>query len=556
MSGHSKWHSIKHAKGAADAARRKSSLASRQIEVAARAPVAPTSRGNPSLRHGDQARESSMPKDNIERAIKRGTGELEGVTYESVNYEGYAPHGVAVYVETLTDNRNRTGAEIKNIFRRNGGSLAEPGAVAWQFERKGVIILDKSAGSEDELMLAAPGRRRGHRRSGRHVADHDAARSPQQCVMRSPKPVSPSRAPISRCCQKPTIALDSEASAKQVLHVIDALEEHDDVQNVYANFDIPDSVLASRDGLTVAGPNVGDPAPEFKLAGVAGNDHRDYSLAKPVARKWCCVLPRRLHAWPAPRSSARTLARSTDRGPLHSGPRHLHARRRQARALHRQAHLPVSAAGRHRQGGGQGLRHRRADRCEALDLHPRRRASCSIGLRRRVDRRDVASASTLKRNWPNSTHAWWARRSDAHWSSNPPGRPAMDLDVARDFVRQHHRAVMVTNRADGPPPTLARDVRPRRRRACGREHGKPRSRPRTCGGIRRCRCACSARSSTDPGSDRRHSRGRLSRAVMEPLVDYYRTVSGEHPIGPVPAAMEHEHVIMRRAHSPGPNVSG
>ena len=96
-----------------------------------------------------------MPKDNIERAIKRGTGELEGVTYETVNYEGYATNGVAVFVEALTDNRNRTGAEIKNIFTRNGGSLAEPGAVAWQFERKGVIILDKSAATEDDLMLAA-----------------------------------------------------------------------------------------------------------------------------------------------------------------------------------------------------------------------------------------------------------------------------------------------------------------------------------------------------------------------------------------------------------------
>ena len=102
-----------------------------------------------------KARDASMPKDNIERAIKRGTGELEGVTYESITYEGYATNGVAVYVETLTDNRNRTGAEIKNVFTRNGGSLAEPGAVAWQFERKGVIILDKSAATEDDLMLAA-----------------------------------------------------------------------------------------------------------------------------------------------------------------------------------------------------------------------------------------------------------------------------------------------------------------------------------------------------------------------------------------------------------------
>src|SRR6185312_2000895 len=127
----------------------------RQIEVAARSGGGDME-GNPTLRTMVQkARDASMPKDNIERAIKRGTGELEGVTYEQVNYEGYAPHGVAVYVETLTDNRNRTGAEVKNAFTRNGGSLAEPGAVSWQFERKGVIQLEKSATSEDDLMLAA-----------------------------------------------------------------------------------------------------------------------------------------------------------------------------------------------------------------------------------------------------------------------------------------------------------------------------------------------------------------------------------------------------------------
>ena len=127
----------------------------RQIEVAARDGGGDVE-ANPTLRTMIQkARDASMPKDNIERAIKRGTGELEGVTYETINYEGYATNGVAVFVEVLTDNRNRTGADIKNIFTRNGGSLAEPGAVAWQFERKGVIILEKSAATEDDLMLAA-----------------------------------------------------------------------------------------------------------------------------------------------------------------------------------------------------------------------------------------------------------------------------------------------------------------------------------------------------------------------------------------------------------------
>src|SRR5262245_19784116 len=155
MSGHSKWHSIKHAKGAADAARGKAfARLARQIEVAARDGGGDVD-ANPTLRTMVQkARDASMPKDNIERAIKRGTGELEGVTYESITYEGYATNGVAVYVEALTDNRNRTGSEVKNVFTRNGGSLAEPGAVAWQFERKGVVTVARSA-SEDDLMLVA-----------------------------------------------------------------------------------------------------------------------------------------------------------------------------------------------------------------------------------------------------------------------------------------------------------------------------------------------------------------------------------------------------------------
>ena len=156
MSGHSKWHSIKHKKGAADAARGKLfARLCREIEVAAR-----TGGGDPDSNATLQtkiqkARDASVPKDNIENAVKRGTGELEGVQYEQLNYEGYAPNGVAVLVECLSDNRNRTGSEIKNIFSRNGGSLAEPGAVAWQFERKGVILIDGDGVDEEALMDAA-----------------------------------------------------------------------------------------------------------------------------------------------------------------------------------------------------------------------------------------------------------------------------------------------------------------------------------------------------------------------------------------------------------------
>ncbi len=185
-----------------------------------------------------------MPKDNIERAIKRGTGELEGVTYENITYEGYATNGVAVYVETLSDNRNRTGSEIKNVFTRNGGSLSEPGAVAWQFERKGVLMLEKSAATEDDLMLAAleagaeditdqgdtwqitsaPG--------DLHVV-RDALEEAGIAVTSTDLTMLPTT----------TVELDEASKAKSVLRVIDALEEHDDVQNVYANFDIPDDVL-------------------------------------------------------------------------------------------------------------------------------------------------------------------------------------------------------------------------------------------------------------------------------------------------------------------------
>ena len=155
MSGHSKWATIKHKKGAADAKRGKLfAKLIRQVEVAARNGGGDPDM-NPTLRTMFQkARDASVPLDTIERAIKRGTGELEGVTYEEVTYEGYAPHGVAIYIEGLTDNRNRTGPEVRSIFSKQGGSIAEPGAVAWQFERKGIVIVPGSV-DEDEVMMAA-----------------------------------------------------------------------------------------------------------------------------------------------------------------------------------------------------------------------------------------------------------------------------------------------------------------------------------------------------------------------------------------------------------------
>lgn len=247
MSGHSKWHSIKHAKGAADAARGKLfARLARQIEVAARSGGGDID-GNPTLRTMVQkARDASMPKDNIERAIKRGTGELEGVTYEEVNYEGYAPNGVAVFVETLTDNRNRTGSEVKNVFTRNGGSLAEPGAVSWQFERKGIIILPKASADEDDLMMAVL------EAGAEDVEDQGDTWQ----VITPAVELAAVRAALDGAgmafmsadltmLPQQSVPLEDATSAKQVLRVIDALEEHDDVQNVYANFDIPDVVLQS-----------------------------------------------------------------------------------------------------------------------------------------------------------------------------------------------------------------------------------------------------------------------------------------------------------------------
>jgi YebC/PmpR family DNA-binding regulatory protein len=245
MSGHSKWHSIKHAKGAADAARGKLfARLARQIEVAARAGGGDLD-ANPTLRTMVQkARDGSMPKDNIERAIKRGTGELEGVRYESVTYEGYAPNGVAVMCECLTDNRNRTGSEVKNVFTRNGGSLAEPGAVAWQFERKGVLHIDASATTEDELMTAALDA------GAEDIADlgdgWQVTTGPSDLhVVRDALEAAGIRVgsiDLTMLATQ-TVPLTDASAAKTVLRVLDALEEHDDVQNVFANFDIPDDVL-------------------------------------------------------------------------------------------------------------------------------------------------------------------------------------------------------------------------------------------------------------------------------------------------------------------------
>ena len=246
MSGHSKWATTKHQKAAKDKVRGKLfAKLIRQVEVAAREGGGDMT-ANATLRTMyDKAREASVPLDTIERAIKRGTGELEGVTYESVTYEGYAPNGVAVIVECLTDNRNRSTSEVKNIFTRNAGSLAEPGAVAWQFHRKGMIIVDKTSGvDEDELMMAAL------EAGAEDVTDQgdtfDITTAPTDFTsVRDALTEAGITLASSDLTMVATTAvpLTTEAAARQVLRVLDALEDNDDVQNVYANFDIPDEIF-------------------------------------------------------------------------------------------------------------------------------------------------------------------------------------------------------------------------------------------------------------------------------------------------------------------------
>ncbi|CAB4633504.1 MAG: YebC/PmpR family DNA-binding transcriptional regulator [Actinobacteria bacterium] len=244
MSGHSKWATIKHKKGAADQKRAKVfAKLIRQVEVAAREGGGDPAM-NPALRTMFQkARDSSVPIDTIERAIKRGTGELEGVTYEQITYEGYAPHGVAILIDVLTDNRNRTGSEVRTALKKTGGSLAEPGAVAWQFERKGVIILPRAA-EEDDIMMAALD-------AGLEDLADEGDTWKLVCA---PTDLPAVRMALeeagiaidsadSTMVSTTTVMLDTAEAANSVLRVIDALEDDDDVQDVYANFDIPDELM-------------------------------------------------------------------------------------------------------------------------------------------------------------------------------------------------------------------------------------------------------------------------------------------------------------------------
>ncbi|MGH9296374.1 MAG: YebC/PmpR family DNA-binding transcriptional regulator [Acidimicrobiales bacterium] len=246
MSGHSKWATTKHRKGAIDKARGKLfAKLIRQVEVAAREGGGDMT-ANATLRTMfSKARDASVPLDTIERAIKRGTGELEGVRYEAVAYEGYGPSGVAMIVEALTDNRNRTGADIRSLFSRNGGSMAEPGAVSWQFERKGVVMLAKSVPEDDLMAIALEAGAEDLSDEGDEwmltsaPTDLQGLRHGLETSEIGIESADLEMVPSSR------VAVEDEGTAKKVLRLIELLEDHDDVQNVWANFDIPDEILES-----------------------------------------------------------------------------------------------------------------------------------------------------------------------------------------------------------------------------------------------------------------------------------------------------------------------
>jgi len=246
MSGHSKWSTIKRKKGAADAKRGQAfTRLIKEVTIAARMGGG-NPEGNPRLRTAvAAAKAENMPKDNIERAIKKGTGELEGVNYEEFTYEGYGPAGVAVYVEIMTDNKNRTAADVRHIFSKNNGNLGENGCVAWMFEKKGTFVYDKSEVDEEKLMeyvLDAGAEDISEEESAWVVmSDHKDFYTVKEAIDKIDALPSYTVAEITMIPQN-TVKVVGKG-AEQVIRLMDALEECEDVQNAYANFDIPESEL-------------------------------------------------------------------------------------------------------------------------------------------------------------------------------------------------------------------------------------------------------------------------------------------------------------------------
>ncbi len=244
MSGHSKWATIKHKKGAADKARGKLfAKVARQIEVAAREGGGDAST-NASLRSAIQkAKAAQMTNDAIERAVKRGSGEATGAAYEANTYEGYAPGSVALLIEVLTDNRNRTGAEIRNVFTKLGGSMAEPGSVSWQFARQGVLLIGGAADEETVLMTALEAGAADAVDDGgtwRVTSEPSKVFEIRDALIAAGLEVLSAESPLISENLVPITTVDE---ARKVLRVLEALEDNDDVQDVYSNFDIGDDVM-------------------------------------------------------------------------------------------------------------------------------------------------------------------------------------------------------------------------------------------------------------------------------------------------------------------------
>ncbi len=249
MSGHSKWSTIKHKKGAADAKRGKVfTKLIKEVTTAARLGGGDPG-GNPRLRKAiDEAKSNNMPGDNIDRAIKKGTGELEGVIYEEVTYEGYGPEGVAVLVEVMTDNKNRTVADVRHLFSKFNGNLGENGCVAWMFDSVGLIVVEKSATTEDQLMEVAL-------EAGAEDIDEEDDRFEVRTSVEEYDIVKKAleeagiaslSAELTRLPQT-TVKLEGK-HAETMLKLYTHLDDHEDVQNVYANFDIPDDIMESFTG--------------------------------------------------------------------------------------------------------------------------------------------------------------------------------------------------------------------------------------------------------------------------------------------------------------------
>jgi YebC/PmpR family DNA-binding regulatory protein len=246
MSGHSHWAKVKHVKGVVDARRGKLfSRLSKEITIAAKLGGGDPN-FNPRLRQAIQtARDESMPMDNIDRAVKKGTGEIAGVNYEEITYEGFAPGGVAIIVEATTDNKNRAAAEIRSIFTKNNGNMGGAGSVSWMFHRKGLILVDSAKASEDDVINATldAGAEDVRQVEGFFEIVTPVDKFDAVCASLKKANIATESSKLTFLAENQTPVTDL-GTAQQVLRLYEALDDHDDVQNVYANFDIPSEILS------------------------------------------------------------------------------------------------------------------------------------------------------------------------------------------------------------------------------------------------------------------------------------------------------------------------